>query len=65
MGAPRREGTRTGGRPLDPRKSIPFARVGRALPPLAGSAYGMTSPAQRVFERSVKQPEDDLPVNEG
>ncbi len=35
-------------------KSMTYTSVGRALPPLAGSAYGMTSPAKGVFHSSQK-----------
>jgi hypothetical protein len=36
-------------------KSITYIPVGRALPPVAGSAYGMTSPAKGVFQRPLGQ----------
>jgi hypothetical protein len=33
-------------------KSITYIPVGRALPPVAGSAYGMTSPCKRSFSET-------------
>jgi hypothetical protein len=32
-------------------ESMIYITVGRALPPLTGSAYGMTSPAKVIFQR--------------